>query len=134
LLTIILFFNYLNIYKKMVTPISPRSRTLAALSIAKGTYMDTISVRKWHTTLTVFFVSWFVLFSIFTTFYPTALMQNSDFLDAVGVAASKDNSDRKNGDDNVLSDNGRALVWGSSLGFAALIAFVYHFVYVRLFI
>lgn len=118
----------------MVTPISPRSRTLAALSIAKGTYMDTVSVRKWHMTLTVFFVSWFVLFSIFFSFYPTALMQNSDFLDAIGVAASKDNSDRKNGDDNVLSDNGRAIVWGSSLGFAALVAFVYHFVYIRLFI
>lgn len=118
----------------MVMPITPRSRTLAALGIAKGTYMDTISVRKWHTTLTVFFVSWFVLFSLFISFYPTGLMQNSDFLDTVGVAASKDNTDKKNGNDNVLSDNGRAIIWGSSLGFAALIALVYHFIYVRLFI
>lgn len=115
-------------------PITPRSRTLAALSVARGTYMDTVNVRKWHTTLSVFFISWFVLFSIFTSFYPTGLMRNSDFLDAVGVAATNDNTTRKEGNDNVLSDNGRAVIWGSSLGFAALIALVYHFVYVRFFI
>jgi len=117
----------------MGIPISPRSRTLAAFAITNGTYMDTVEVKKWHTTLTVFFASWFVLFSIFTSFYPIALMQNSDFLEAIGVASSKDNNDRKNGDDNVLSDNGRAIVWGSSIGFATLIALIYHFVYVRLF-
>lgn len=116
----------------MTLPITPRSRTLAALSVARGTYMDTINVRKWHITLAIFFVSWFTLLSIFIAFYPKALMDDRDFLSAVGVAAAED-SDQKNSSDNVLSDDGRALIWGASLGFGALIAFVYHFFYVQFF-
>lgn len=116
----------------MTLPITPRSRTLAALSVARGTYMDTINVRKWHITLAIFFLSWFVLFSIFVSFYPKALMDDRDFLSAVGVAAAED-SNTKNDDNNVLSDNGRALVWGASLGFGALVAFIYHFFYVQFF-
>jgi len=116
----------------MTLPITPRSRTLAALSVARGTYMDTISVRKWHITLAIFLASWFILFSIFISFYPKALMGDRDFLSAVGVAASED-SDQKNADNNLLSDGGRSLVWGASLGFGALVAFIYHFFYLQFF-
>jgi hypothetical protein len=116
----------------MVLPVSPRSRTLAALSVARGTYMDTINVRKWHITLVVFLASWFILFSLFTSFYPEGLMGDSDFLDTVNVPAS-DGADKKGQSNNVLSDDGRALVWGASLGFGALVAFIYHFFYVQLF-
>ena len=59
-------------------------------------------------------------------------MDDSDFLGSFNVAASE-NSDQKNNDHNLLSDNGRALVWGASLGFGALIAFIYHFFYVQFF-
>lgn len=113
-------------------PITPRSRTLAALSVARGTYMDTISVRKWHITLALFLASWFILFSLFISFYPKALMDDTDFLATVGVAAGE-NSDQKNAENNVLSDNGRTLVWGASLGFGALVALIYHFFYVQFF-
>ena len=116
----------------MTLPITPRSRTLAALSVARGTYMDTINIRKWHVTMLVFVVFWFILFSIFTTFYPNSLLDDKDFLSAIGVAAQED-SDQKSSSDNVLSDNGRSIVWGSSLGFAALVAFIYHFFYVQFF-
>ena len=116
----------------MVLPITPRSRTLAALSVARGTYMDTINVRKWHVTLAIFLASWFILFSIFIAFYPKALMDDSDFLSAINVSGSE-GSDQKNMENNLLSDNGRALVWGASLGFGALVAFVYHFFYVQFF-
>lgn len=116
----------------MELPTTPRSRTLAALSVARGTYMDTISVRKWHITLAIFLASWFILFSIFVSFYPSGLMGDTDFLDTVNVAAS-DGADKKGQSDNVLSDDGRALVWGASLGFGALVAFIYHFFYVQLF-
>jgi hypothetical protein len=114
----------------MQLPVSPRSRTLAALSVARGTYMDSITVRKWHVTLMVFMLSWFVLFSAFISFYPAGLMSDGDFLNAFGVAAS-DGDGIKDNSDNVLSDSGRGLVWGTSLGFAALISFVYHFFYFR---
>jgi hypothetical protein len=116
----------------MVLPITPRSRTLAALSVARGTYMDTINVRKWHITMLVFIVFWFILFSIFTSFYPSSLLEDKDFLSAIGLAA-EDDSDQKSSLNNVLSDNGRAVVWGASLGFAALIAFIYYFFYVQFF-
>ena len=116
----------------MELPTTPRSRTLAALSVARGTYMDTISVRKWHITLAIFLASWFILSSIFISFYPSGLMSDNDFLEAVNVAASE-GADKKGQNDNVLSDNGRALVWGASLGFGALVAFIYHFFYVQLF-
>lgn len=116
----------------MTLPVTPRSRTLAALSVARGTYMDTISVRKWHITLAIFLASWFILFTIFTSFYPKSLMDDKDFLSALNVAASED-SDQKNNDNNLLSDNGRAIIWGSSLGFGALVAFIYHFFYVQFF-
>ena len=116
----------------MTLPITPRSRTLAALSVARGTYMDTISVRKWHITLAIFLASWFILFSIFISFYPKAWMDDRDFLSALNVAAAED-SDQKNNDNNLLSDNGRSLVWGASLGFGALVAFIYHFFYVQFF-
>ena len=116
----------------MVLPITPRSRTLAALSVARGTYMDTINIRKWHITMMVFFVFWFILFSLFTSFYPTSLLADKDFLAGIGVAAEED-SDQKSSENNVLSDNGRSMVWGASLGFAALVAFIYHFFYVQFF-
>tara|TARA_R110000772_G_scaffold240086_2_gene352230 strand:- start:1498 stop:1848 length:351 start_codon:yes stop_codon:yes gene_type:complete len=116
----------------MALPITPRSRTLAALGVARGTYMDTINVRKWHVTFAIFLASWFLLFSIFICFYPKSLMGDNDFLSSFNVAASE-NSDQKNNDNNLLSDNGRALVWGASLGFGALIAFIYHFFYVQFF-
>ena len=114
----------------MQLPVSPRSRTLAALSVARGTYMDSITMRKWHVTLIVFMLSWFVLFSAFISFYPTGLMSASDFLSAISHAASEGDG-AKELSDKVLSDSGRGLVWGVSLGFAALIAFVYHFFYFR---
>ena len=104
----------------MPIPITPRSRTLAALRCSRGTYMDTVSVRKWHTTLTVFFVSWFVLFSTMSTFYPKGLMRNSDFLDTFGTAATNDNSDRKDDDNNVLSDSGKSAYMGSIIRFLCL--------------
>ena len=116
----------------MPLPITPRSRTLAALSVARGTFMDTITVRKWHVTLAVFFSSWFILFSIFICFYPQAFLGDTDYLQAPGVPAAE-GSDVKNQGDGVLSDAGRSIVWGSSLGFAALVAFIYYFFYVQFF-
>ena len=113
----------------MQLPVSPRSRTLAALSVARGTYMDSITVRKWHVTLLVFMVFWFVFFSAFTSFYPTGFMNSGDFLSTLNIPAEGDlNSAADNG---ALSDNGRALIWGSSLGLSASLAFVYHFFYFR---
>ena len=116
----------------MAIPITPRSRTLAALSVARGTYMDTITVRKWHITFFVFLTSWFILFSIFICYYPKALLGDTDFLQAPGVPAAE-GSDEKNHGNGLLSDAGRSLVWGSSLGFAALVAFIYYFFYVQFF-
>ena len=116
----------------MALPITPRSRTLAALSVARGTYMDTITVRKWHVTLAVFLASWFILFSIFICFYPEALLDDTDYLSAFGVAAPEAGGQKDQGN-GVLSDSGRTMVWGSSLGFAALVAFIYYFFYVQFF-
>jgi hypothetical protein len=110
---------------------TPRSKnlssTLASLNVANaGSFMDKIELKRWHVTCIVFMMAWFVLFSLFITFYPTSFMGDSDFLSAIGNAAA-DGSDQKGSSDNVLSDNGRALVWGTSLGFGALVAFVYNF-------
>lgn len=116
----------------MALPITPRSRTLAALSVARGTYMDTITVRKWHVTLAIFLASWFILFSIFICFYPQALLDDPDYLSAFGVSAPESSNIKDQGD-GVLSDSGRAIIWGSSLGFAALVAFIYYFFYVQFF-
>ena len=115
----------------MVLPITPRSRTLAALSVARGTYMDTITLRKWHVTLAVFLASWFILFSIFICFYPIALMDTKDVLSAFGVPASGENELEQG--NSVLSDSGRSLIWGASLGFGALVAFIYYFFVVQFF-
>jgi hypothetical protein len=57
-------------------------------------------------------------------------MSDSDFLNTFGVAAS-DGDGNSETSNNVLSDSGRGLLWGGSLGFAALVAFVYHFFYFR---
>ena len=116
----------------MALPMTPRSRTLAALSVSRGTYLDTISVRKWHLTLAVFFISWFILFSIFISYYPSGIMRNSDFLETFNIAAASD-SDKKSAGNNVLSDGGRSLIWGSSLGFGFLVAVIYHFFYLKFF-
>ena len=115
----------------MVLPITPRSRTLAALSVARGTYMDQITIRKWHITLMVFVAAWFIIYITFNTFYPDAFLGASDYLAEFGVPAS-DLADLPRTSDNVLSDDGRAVIWGSSLGFGALIAFLYYFFYVKL--
>ena len=32
----------------MSLPITPRSRTLAALSVARGTYRDSMELQRWH--------------------------------------------------------------------------------------
>ena len=113
----------------MALPITPRSRTLAALSVARGTYMDQITIRKWHITLMIFIASWFVSYVTFNAFYPETFLGASDYLTDVGVAAS---DELVHSSDNVLSDDGRAVIWGSSLGFGALIAFLYYFFYVKL--
>ena len=59
-------------------------------------------------------------------------MSDGDFLSAHNVAAA-DGSGQKDLDDNTLSDSGRTLVWGASLGFGALVAFIYYFFYVQFF-
>ena len=116
----------------VLSPMSPMSSTLAALSVARGTYMDSITIRKWHITFGIFLAAWFFLFSIFVSFYPEAFLGDTDYLSAVGVQATEDSGQAGKGN-GVLSDSGRSLVWGSSLGFALLIAFVYHFFYVQFF-
>ena len=115
----------------MPLPITPRSRTLAALSVARGTYMDQITIRKWHITLMVFVASWFIFFVTFDTFHPVSFLGSEDYLAEIGIPSS-DSSGLGYSSDNVLSDQGRAVVWGSSLGFAALVAFLYYFFYVKL--
>ena len=112
-------------------PITPRSRTLAALSVARGTYMDQITIRKWHITLMIFISSWFIFYVTFNAFHPESFLSASDYLNNFGVPAA-DSDDLAFPSDNVLSDEGRMVIWGSSLGFGALIAFLYYFFYVKL--
>ena len=112
----------------MTLPITPRSRTLAALSVARGTHMDTLTLRKWHATVAIFIVSWFILFSLFQTFYPDALLGDNDYISEPGLVGTPGTT--ANG---VLSDAGRAIVWGASVGFAALVAFLYYFFYIQFF-
>ena len=111
---------------------TPRSRTLAALSVARASMMDTFTIKKWHMTMLVFFMSWFIFFSIFMCFYPTALLGDPDVLESFGVPAGE-NTDQINQDDQVLSDRGRQTIWISSLGFGAVVAFIYHFFYIQFF-
>ena len=113
----------------MALPITPRSRTLAALSVARGTYMDQITIRKWHLTLMIFIASWFIFYVTFSAFYPDSFLSPSDYLVDIGTPAT---DGLVNSSDNVLSDEGRAVIWGSSLGFGALVAFLYYFFYVKL--
>ena len=115
----------------MNLPITPRSRTLAALSVARGTYMDQITIRKWHITLMIFVASWFIFYVTFNAFHPDTFLSSSDYLHELGIPAS-DSQDLTYSSDNVLSDDGRAVIWGSSLGFGALVAFLYYFFYVKL--
>jgi hypothetical protein len=115
----------------MPLPTTPRSRTLAALSVARGTYMDQITVRKWHITMMIFVASWFIFYITFDSFHPGSFLSSSDYLHSFGIPAS-DSDDLAHTSDNVLSDQGRAVIWGASLGFGALVAFIYYFFYVKL--
>ena len=95
----------------MTLPITPRSRTLAALSVARGTYRDSIELQRWHALFSLFIISWFVLYITFDSFHPTSLLSDSDIED----------------DQSTLTDSGRAMIYGASLGFAVLIAFIFYF-------
>lgn len=98
----------------MSLPITPRSRTLAALSVARGTFRDNIELQRWHGLFSLFIICWFILYITFDSFHPTALLSDYDVED----------------DRSTLTESGRAVVYGASLGFAALITFVFYFFHV----
>ena len=98
----------------MSLPITPRSRTLAALSVARGTYRDSMELQRWHGLFSLFIMSWFILYITFNTFHPSVLLSDSDMVD----------------EHDLLNETGRTLIYGASLGFAALITFIFYFFHV----